>query len=175
MEVTLSRKRLDLVLIFSFLATLIIPVYFPYGRLLFFAPALIITYYKKNLIQSLWISLLCGLLMDLLSDNERFGLHTLAYCSTTLLLYKQRQHFFADSLSTLPLMTFFFASLSTLILATLLYTFENRAVYSVKWFFIDLLLLPSLDAIYAFSLFILPPLFMGKRPKKGKDYFMTKA
>ena len=87
-------------------------------------------------------------------------------------IYQQKRHFFADSLSTLPVMTFLFSSLSSFFLGILLYNIELINIFSWRWIATDLLLMPLVDAAYAFCLFILPPLLIGKPRRKGKDYFL---
>jgi rod shape-determining protein MreD len=168
----LEHKRISLVLVATLIPLLCFPALFPGWRLMFFAPFLVILYYQKSFITCLWISLACGLLLDLLSSHERIGLNAADYCLTTFILYKQRRHFFADSLSTLPLMTLFFSFISTLLQLCLIYVFQNKVNISWQWAFTDLVAFPVLDATYAFVIFILPFLFFGKRPRRGRDYFM---
>ncbi len=116
----------------------------------------------------------CGVIVDLLASYTRFGLYSLNYCATIALLYPQRRNFFADSISTLPLMTFFFALISTLIMAIILYSIEMRNVFSWAWALTDLLIMPAADGGYAFLVFILPALLFGKRQRSGKDYFLLR-
>lgn len=173
MQRNLDYKRLDLTFGICLLLALGLPVLFPLARLTFFAPFLIIACYKTSLKKCLWLALLCGIAIDLLSSYTRFGLYSVDYCLTMAFLYPQRRNFFADSLSTLPIMTFFFASFSTLIMGILIYSVENKNVLSWGWVFTDLIVMPAFDAIYAFTLFILPALFFGKRQRRGKDYFFS--
>jgi rod shape-determining protein MreD len=170
----LDNKRLHVAFATCLVLALGLPVLFPLARLTFFAPLLIIACYKTSLKKSLWLALLCGIIVDLLSSYTRFGLYSVSYCLTIAVVYQQRRNFFADSLSTLPIMTFFFASLSTLIMAFLIYSIENKNTLSWGWVLTDLLVMPTFDAIYAFSFFILPALFFGKRQRRGKDYFFSK-
>ena len=173
MQVALDDKRLDTAFIFCLLMTLFAPSLFPYAKLSFFAPFLIITCYKKNLSACLWIALLCGLILDLLSTNARLGIHALDFCFTLMILQPQKRNFFADSLTTLPIMTFLFASISTLVMAILVYSLEMKNVLSWHWIFTDLIIMPSADAAYAFCCFILPALLFGKPRRRGKDYFIS--
>lgn len=171
----LERKSI----LFAFLATLcftlLMPVLLPNWRLMFFAPFLVILYYRKSYLVCLWSSLLCGLAFDLLVLDTRIGFHAIAYCLTTWILYGQRRNFFADSISTLPLMTFFFSFIATAIQTTLLYIFEQRAELSWRWAFTDLICMPACDALFAFTWFILPAVCFGSRPKRGSDYFMNRS
>lgn len=174
MQINLDQKRLDVAFAICLLLTLGLPALFPNIRLTFFAPFLIIACYKASLKKCLWIALLCGVIVDLLSSYTRFGLYSLDYCATLFILYPQRRNFFADSLSTLPIMTFLFALLSTLLMALLLYSIETINVFSWGWVFTDLLMMPAVDGFYAYFIFILPALLFGKRRRAGKEYFLSK-
>lgn len=173
MQLNLSLKRLDAAFIVCLLIALTVPLLFPALRLTFFAPFLIICCYRKTLTKCLWLALLCGVIIDLLSSYTRFGLFSLDYCVSLLILYPQRRNFFADSVSTLPIMTFFFAIISTLIMALLLYSIESINIFSWGWAFTDLLIMPFIDGIYAFLVFTFPALLFGKPARRGRDYFFT--
>lgn len=117
----------------------------------------------------LWTSLGVGLIIDLFSSSPLFGAHAFAYTLTTLLLYSQKKHFFPDSLSTIPILTYFFSLLSstlllmsTLLMVSLPLTFSSFAT--------DFVIFPFLDALYAFLVFTLLPF----NPKKTKrEYFLN--
>lgn len=168
----LEHKRLSLVLGWTLLVVLCFPVLFPAWPLMAFAPCLVIIFYQTSILTSLWAAALCGLLLDLLSSHSHLGLYAANYCLTTALLYGQQRHFFADSISTLPLMTFFFAILSTIIQAAIFYAFEKENVFSWAWVMTDLIFLPALDVVYAFVCFLLPAVCFGKPVRRGKDYFL---
>jgi rod shape-determining protein MreD len=171
----LERKSIGFVFIASLFFVLCFPALFPSWRLMFFAPFLIILFYQKPFLTCLWISLLCGLLLDLLSSHVRIGMYAIDYCLTTWILYQQRRNFFADSLSTLPLMTFFFSVLATILQLGLIYVFQQKVIVSWQWVFTDLIYMPVFDALFAFSFFVLPAALIGKRPRRGKDYFMDRS
>lgn len=173
MQLTLNNKRLDLTFIFCLALTLTAPSLFPYIRLSFFAPFLIIACYKNPLPSCLWIALICGLVIDLLSSHTRLGIHALTFCITLIILYPQKRNFFSDSLTTLPIMTFLFAAISSIITAMMLYSLEMHHVVSWHWVLTDLILMPAADAVYAFCCFILPALLFGKPIRRGKDYFLS--
>ncbi len=171
----LTYKRIDCTLAISLICFFILPAFLPLPHLTFFAPFLVIVYYKRSLLVSLWWSFFCGLLVDLLAASTPIGFYALTYCLTTALLYAQRRHFFADNLSTLPLLTFFFAILSTLFHLILMYVFEQPIKITPLWLMTDLILMPAGDAFYALVVFLLPSLLFGKAPRKGKDYFLQKS
>ena len=130
----------------------------------YFAPFLVLLFYVRPESSCLWWSLGCGLFIDLVSANLRLGVHAIAYCLTTFLLYKQKQHFFQDRFSTLPLMTFLFSACSSLICRLLLELFTTGFALSLSWMVIDLLLLPVIDAFYGALLFSLPAYLLRRRP-----------
>lgn len=168
----IDRKSLLAAFLISLLFILSFPVLFPGLRLTFFAPFLIILYYQKSYTTCLWGSLFCGVILDLLTSQMHFGMQSVNYCLTTSFLYWQKRNFFADSLSTMPLMTFFFSIISTIIHLILMYFLEKEFIISLQWAFTDLIAMPFFDATYAFLLFILPFALFGKRPRRGKDYFL---
>lgn len=167
----IDRKSLRFAFIFTLLATLLMPAIFPAARLTFFVPFLVILFYQKELSSCLWVALLCGFIIDLLSSHTLIGIHALNFCLTTWILYGQKRHFFADSITTLPMMTFFFSIMSTLIQLPLYYIFEGKMALSWSWALTDLLIMPAADAAFAFAIFILPAFALGKRPRRGSDYF----
>lgn len=172
MQIALDGKKLSTTFFFCLLLTLSIPVLFSPLRLSFFAPFLVICMYKKNLPTTLCLGLFCGLILDLLSSYPRLGVHALNFCLMILLLCPQKRYFFADSLTTLPIMTFLFTSISSLLMACLTYSFEMNHMLSWKWAATDLLIMPAADAAYAFTCFTLPGLIFGKPRRRGKDYFL---
>lgn len=143
---------------------------FPSLKLSFLAPLLIVIYYKTPLHIALIWSLACGILMDLLTGYRHIGIYAANYCLTTLILYPQKKHFFEDSVSTLPVITFFFAIISTLIQVVLLYFLETSFTITLKWVFTDLMIYPCIDALYTYFLFTLPGLVMPKKLKR--EYFL---
>lgn len=146
----------------------------PQLPLLFFAPFLVITYYKKSFIVCLWYSLICGLLTDLLSDHHRFGFYALSYCLTTFFLYSQRVNYFEDRFTTVPLMTAFFSFGSTLIHTLILSSLGDPISLSWKWIQTDLFWMPLVDALYAAIAFSLPSLFIPKAHIRRTRLFSLK-
>lgn len=173
LSMNLEKKNIALTFLITLLLLLIGPRLFPNLPLAYVIPFLVIILYKKNFMISLWISCFVGLALDLISSANLFGLYACSYTLTTALLYKQRYHFFADSLSTLPLMTFFYSVLSTLILNIIMFGFEQN-ILSVSLLITDFLFLPFLDATYAFIVYVLPGYLLGKPIRRGSDYFASK-
>lgn len=161
-----EQKNIPLALFITLVTVLCVPVLFPSMRIMFFAPFLVILYYQKSFLTCLWSAFLAGLLLDLLSAHTHLGLYAGNYMLTTWVLYNQRRNFFADNLSTLPLMTFQFAVASTLIEWGSLLAFERKLEFSLSWVMTDLFLMPMLDAVYCFVVFVIPALIFS-RPKIG--------
>ena len=174
MQLSLDHRRLDLIFIFSMVSLIATPALLPQWHLLFFAPFLVIASYQKSFSTCLWFAFFCGLFLDLLSSNIYLGLHACCFGLTIAILYPQRRHFFADSISTLPILTFYFSLLSTLISAILFYCIESKNVFSWPWMWTDVIVMPMIDAFYAFCCFILPALVIGTKPRKAKDYFSSR-
>lgn len=169
----LRAKNLKIIFLITCLFTLFSPNFFPFFRLIYFVPFLVITIYQKPLTTCLWYAIICGLVIDLLSDGTRLGFYSMNYALTTFVLYPQRKNFFSDSITTLPLMSFFFSFISTAIEIAYRYSTGNLPLLNVQWAFTDLLIMPTADGMYAFIVFILPFAIFGKKQRKGTDYFMT--
>lgn len=167
----LDRKSLSFALVISIIFALAMPSVFPHWRIMFFAPYLIIYYYQKSYLSSLWASFACGLFIDIFSADARMGLHGLGYCLTTCLLYRLRVYFFADSWSTLALMTFFFSMIAAGFELALMNIIEHAVGTSWQWVLTDLVYMPAVDALYAFFFFIFPAFFFSRQSKRGRQRF----
>ncbi len=129
---------------------------FPALHLSFFAPFLALAYYTAPFSKSLWISLGCGVILDLISSEFRFGLMTLTWALTTLLVYKQKKHFFEDKPLALSLFTAVIAAVSTTLELTTIYLFDRGLSISFASACIDTLLMSAVDGLYAFLWFTCP-------------------
>jgi rod shape-determining protein MreD len=171
LQIQLDAKRLSFVLASTLVFQLTVPALFPNCHLNFFVPFLVILFYQKPYHFCLWSAFSCGLFIDLLAAPTKFGLYATSFALSTVLLYQQRRNFFADSLSTLPLMTYLFSTTLTVLQVVLLMLFETDVRVTTHWFFTDLIYMPALDALYAFLVYQLPAYFFGKKIRKGKEYF----
>lgn len=162
---SLYEKPLGILFFICLMFHLFSPLYFFEWPLLFFSPFLVILYYQRSFLASLWWSSACGLILDFLSSSAHVGIFSANYTLTTFILYHQQRNYFADSFSTLPLMTFLFSFLSTIIQVAALFTFGKGFIFSWYWMFTDLLCMPILDAIYGTFCFIIIPalLFYPRR------------
>jgi hypothetical protein len=140
----------------ALLASLLLPPVWPTLKIYFFVPFLIISYYQCTFISCLWLSIACGTLVDILSVHTFFGLNAFVYCITTLILHSQRTHFFADRLSTLPLMTGLFSLVATLLFIFSAVILEDKQLLSWHLIYTDLILMPGCDMIYGGVCFVLP-------------------
>lgn len=151
-------KNIPLLMAFclAFAFALFGTLFFPALRLFAFAPFLAIVIMRSSLLSALWLSLLCGLIVDLTSAGMRFG--TLALCTTltTFLVYKQKRHFFEDKTYSLPLFTAFFSFVMSLLCLLSLYAFDKPLQLSWRFVMSDLISMPLLDALYAFLWFTCP-------------------
>jgi rod shape-determining protein MreD len=142
--------------IYAFGLALIFPIFFPSLYLLYFAPFLVLNFYRCSLQSSLWWAFTCGLMIDLLSSQTPLGIYAINYCFTTICLYRYKFLFFEDRLSTLPVMTFCFAIVTTLIQTGLIYFIGMSFSLSWQWVLSDLFLNAFQNAIYAGLTFSLP-------------------
>lgn len=127
--------------------------FFPKLHLLAFAPFLAIVYMRKSYLFSLWIAVLCGLVIDLLSSESPFGLNALNYTLATLFLYKQKRHFFDDKSLSIPLYTMLVSFAVSFVQIFLLFVFSRKLPLSWKMTLSDLFAMPIVDALYAFFWF----------------------
>lgn len=153
----------------ALLSFIFIPVVFPLVPLFYLVPFIILSYYQFSYIGSLWISLACGVLVDCFSVHAFFGLNAFVYCLTTSILYNQRSNFFADKISTLPLMTALFSAMATFILMLCTLILEGKNIFSFRLVFTDLLVMPLFDSLYAFLFFVIPfQLFKRQRQRSRR-------
>lgn len=146
-----SKLTFALALFFTIFA----PLWVPKLHLFYFAPYLILTFYRTTRYKALWAAFGCGLLIDLFSSNSFFGLTALNYCIVTFLLHGQVRNFFEDKFSTLPIMTALFSISSTLLSMVLLSFLGNKVELSWEWGATDLILMPLADALYGLLFFSL--------------------
>lgn len=166
----LQEKSLLITFLSMLVLTLLMPLFASSLPITYFLPFLVIAIYKKPLIPCLWYSLLCGLVLDLFSSHTPLGLFAMNFTLSTWILYRQKQNFFADSMTTLPFMTCFFSILSTFFQVILLSLCEKKLL--IYQGFQDFLITPLLNVTFSFVYFILPFALFGKPIRKGSDYFL---
>lgn len=162
----LTKKNLTYAFLSCLLLTILMPVVTPSVRLMYFAPFLILLFYQKSLSYCLWISFFCGFIIDLLSVQPPFGFYACNYTLATAIIYNQKRNFFADHLSTLPIMTFLYSCIATLLEVIFINVFGMRISLGLHWIFSDLLVMPACDALFAFVWFILMPMSLKKKSNR---------
>lgn len=151
----------------SFFAAVFGSIFFPFLRLSFFAPFLALTYHASPVTRALWISLGCGVILDLLSSEFRFGLYSLAFVLVTLILYRQKRHFFEEKPLAFSLFSSLIAAFLTSSLLILTYLFDRTVPFSLMSAFIDLVLMSLMDGLYAFLWFTCPMRLYSYMKKVG--------
>jgi rod shape-determining protein MreD len=131
-------------------------VFFPSIHLFAFAPFLALTFMRTTFLTSLWIAASSGLIMDLLTSQMRFGIHSLCYSLLVLLIYHQKRHFFADKPLALSLYTLVISIAATVLEFIFLSSFDARLPFTWKLVFTDFIAMSLLDAVYAFLCFTCP-------------------
>lgn len=160
--------------VYTFCLALLLPIFLPSLHLIFFAPFLVLCFYRCSLLNCLWWSLSCGFIIDLLSTQTRLGIYATIYCLVTIFLYRYKFYFFEDRLSTLPVMTFGFTCLSTLIQTALFYAIGQPFFLSWEWMITDLIFIPLQNAFYAGFAFILPPWVLSSLRKPSSSFRRSK-
>lgn len=171
---SLTKIKLWPYVIFSLLMILITPSLTTCLQLFFLVPCIVICFYQRSFLTCLWISFGFGLFIDLLS-SDLFGLNILVYCLAVAILYRYKKHFFADSNSTLPICCFLFSSLCAILQILITYALDREIGMGMNWILSNTVIMPCLDALYAFFIFQVPTLIFGKRRSYGKDYFFNSA
>jgi rod shape-determining protein MreD len=147
-------------LYFPFLLALIAALFgsvvFPSLHLSFFVPFLALTYYAAPVSKALWISVGCGLILDLISSEFRFGLYTLSFVLTTMLLYSQKKHFFEDKPLAFSLFSSVIAAVSIFLQFILIHLFDRGISFSLFTAFVDGIFMSAVDGLYAFLWFTCP-------------------
>ena len=130
--------------------------YIPHLHLHPLAPLLAIFCYRYTHIKTLYCAAGTGVVIDLLSSDLHFGIYALNYTLTLLLLYPQKRHFFEEKPFAIPLLTFLISALSTLFELLFLSITPHAPPFHGKLLFLDTLLMPLADALYAYLWFFLP-------------------
>lgn len=161
-------------ILLGFFALILNTIFFPRIHLLFFAPSLAIIFLRTPRYPSLVLAALCGLIMDLLNTEVRFGIFSLSYFSAAFIAWPQKSHFFKENPYTLSLYTAGISSLFSTIFFLLLFIFEKSFPFSWKSVITDLLLSPFIDAFYAFFWFSSPLFFYNYLFKNHKMVIRNK-
>lgn len=159
----------------SFLFIVISPAVFPSFHLLFFAPYLVLCFYKLTRYQSLLRAFFAGVIVDCFSSSPFFGAVAINYCIVSFLLHGQRRNFFEDKFFTLPVMSALYSFLSKIVWVVVLFFFKQKSSFTGKWYVFDIFGLSLLDGLYALLFFYLPFQLTQKISKMGLFKFSKKS
>ncbi len=151
----MKKPPLYFLFFLALFAALFSSVFFPSIRLAAFAPFLAISYYRLSYPKALWLSYLCGFILDLCSSS-RLGLISLSFVLASALLYFQKRHFFEDKPSALALFSASVAAALALTELFLLYLFDKSLPLSGASFTTEVVLMPLSCGLYAFLWFTCP-------------------
>ena len=145
-----------------------------------FSPFLAITSYYRPRTNVLWVSMACGLIMDVFSSSS-FGIYAFSYALTSSILFRYRIYFLEKPIG-FSIFTSIFSLLSTIAIRFFLIFDKVSLPMSWKSFIIDFLVMPFLDGVYSFLFFSIPLilyrlihkhwflfLFFRKETKKKKE------
>lgn len=164
---------LILAFLLSTIALILQGILLPQISILAFSPFLALVILRSNLHQTLFLSLLAGMIMDLLS-NDPMGVHPLCYAIVSTLLFKAKKHFLYDEPFHLSLFTAFFSSVCTIFQLLLLFLFDRRVPLQGRWALIDLLAMPVIDGLYAFVWFAAPLSFFSKLKRTWNLFWLKR-
>jgi rod shape-determining protein MreD len=172
----LSEKRIPLLFPFflALAAAAYASVFLSHIHLHTFAPFLALLYSRCSRVSSFWISALCGLLMDLLASEMRFGIYSLSFSIATLLLYHQKKHFYQEKPLALSLFTF---QLSLVITGALFFfsiALHPHFSFNAKSIIADFFLMSLADALYAFLWFSCPMMLYRHIYGLKRDFLFSK-
>jgi rod shape-determining protein MreD len=144
-------------------------------RLIAFAPFFAIIFERSSYVKSLWIAVLCGLILDLFSSQLYFGLYGICYGITAAICYHQKKHFFEEKPLALSLYSALISSISSLALIVLTLLFDRQFPLTLEMIISDGFVTPILDALYAFVWFTVPiKVYLYLASGKWKKYFEKK-
>ena len=126
----------------------------PNMQLMVFAPFFVLLFFRSSFITALWIVFACGIIADLFSFVH-FGQTALCYLLVAALLYRQRRYF-NEKPGSFALYTIIISFFITLFAYPLEAIFNKPIVFSSKGCFIDLIIMPLIDGIYALLWFFYP-------------------
>lgn len=119
-----------------------------------FSPYLAILYRRCQWVKALWVSTLCGLILDLLSVSP-FGLHALQMLLVTICMYRMRIYF-VDKPIGLASYTALISLVLTVFSRFSLILYDSALPFTIKGLVTDFIIMPLGDALYAFLFFSFP-------------------
>lgn len=128
---------------------------FPMLPILPFIPFLALVSLLKPFSKALLLVTLVGFLVDLLSSDP-LGIHAINYALCLLICFRIRTLFSLESPLQLVLYSALYSFVSTQLQIGLLFLFDRRIEFLGKWWLLQWISLPLIDAMYAFVWFTGP-------------------
>lgn len=134
----------------------LVATFFQSFRVQLFFPLLAIAALRFSRIRTLWLAAGLGLTLDLLAADHYLGFRSLIFILVTAILYSYKRLVFEEKCLTFCLYSTLFGALYTSIMALLGTLGPSHFQWSLSFILIDLLLLPSIDSLIGWTLFIAP-------------------
>lgn len=128
---------------------------FPGFCLVGFSPLLTYIILKKKITSALSFGCFLGMIMDLLSSDP-VGVHAINYTAIVFILHRNKKYFSLEKSLHVSILTYFVAALSTLLQAFLLFLFDRRIPFTGECLLMDVIIMPVVDAGYAWIAVTLP-------------------
>lgn len=160
---------LILCFLLSIIALIAQMVLIPQIALLPFCPFLSFMILRTSSTRALWLSCICGVLMDLVSSDP-MGVHALGYTLSASILFRFKKHFLYEEPFHLSLFSALFSFTSTFLTLLLLFLFDRRVEIQGRWVLTDFIGMPLIDGLFAFVWFA-APLSLFSKLKKMWDLF----
>jgi rod shape-determining protein MreD len=144
----------------------------PDVKLFAFAPFFALLFQRTSYVKSLWLSTFCGIIMDIFSSQQRFGVYGICYALCCIVCYHQKRHFFEEKSIAISFFSALISSIGSLIFLIFTYLFDKQFSITLDLLISETLFTPVLDALYAFIWFTLPiQLYKYVRSGKWKIFF----
>lgn len=143
--------------VFLMTGTAVFPKIIPW----YFSPFLATLFYKTSLKKAVWGSFAAGLITDLCCAQFFFGLFSLCHVVTCFLLHGRRKDFFEDRAVPFSLYTALISSALSLTLLLFSTGKENSLPLTPFLFLSECVIMPFVDAVYAFLGFTVPAFVYG--------------
>jgi cell shape-determining protein MreD len=165
-------------IVFAFLLSLLpfalqIFIYGPSLPILPFIPFIAFSLLLQSLPKTLFLSALCGLLVDFISADP-FGIHTLNHAATSAFCFRGKSFFSAESPLQYSLYTAICSFVSTNFQIALLFLFDRRVSFQGTWWLTEWTMLPVFDALYAFIWFAGPIAAFRMIQRFGAIYWLKR-
>jgi rod shape-determining protein MreD len=143
------KEKIMISIPLSIFYSLSLSAFFPSLRFYSFAPLLIIMMVENiSFVKILWISVLCGLFIDLFSNNT-FGLNAINYAIAVAICYRYK-NLFNEKPINISFFVYLFSIVFLIASYILLFTFEKSFSTKFSHLISDMVMVPVINAMYAF-------------------------